>query len=87
MSIWMIGKNLRRQVYHRKISDQDYERAQQVWNRIIPEYENITLVDYHDIYVVTDVLLLADMFETFQDTCLKHYKLDPAHFYTASDLA
>ena len=50
------------------ISDQDYEHAQQIWNRITPEYENITLGDYHDIYIATDVLLLADVFETFRNT-------------------
>ena len=69
------------------ISDQDYEHAQQVWNRITPEQENITLGDYHDVYLEADVLLLADMFETFQNTCLKNYKLDPAHFDTAPSLA
>ena len=69
------------------ISDYDYEHAQQVWNRIIPEHENITLGGYHDVYLATDVLLLADVFETFRNTCLKHYKLDPTHFYTASGLA
>ena len=69
------------------ISGQGYEQAQQVWNRITPEHENVTLGDYHDVYLATDVLLLADVFETFRDTGLKHYKLDPAHFYTAPGLA
>ena len=32
-------------------------------------------------------MLLADLFETFQDKCLKHYRLDPAHFYTVPGLA
>ena len=68
------------------ISDHDYEHAQQVWNRITPEHENITMEDYHDLYLATDVLLLADVFETFRDTFLEKYKLDPAHFYTASGL-
>ena len=69
------------------ISDQEHEHAQQVWNRITPEHENITLGDYHDVYLATDVLLLADVFETFRNTCLKNYKLDPAYFYTAPGLA
>ena len=63
------------------INDQDYEHAQQVWNRITPEHENITLGDYHDVYLATDVLLLADVFETFRGTCLKNYKL-VQHIFT-----
>ena len=65
------------------ISDQDYEHAQQVWNIM----EKKTLGCYHDTYLKTDVLLLADVFETFWNTGLKSYKLDPAQFYTASGLA
>ena len=64
------------------ISDQDYEHAQQVWNII----EKKTLGCYQDTYLKTDVLLLADIFETFRNTCLKNYKLDPAHFYTTPGL-
>ena len=45
------------------------------------------LGDYHDAYLCSDVLLLADVFESFRDTCLEHYKLDPAHFYSAPGLA
>ena len=63
-------------------SDQDYEHAQQVWNII----EKKTLGCYHDAYLKTDVLLLADVFETFRNTCQGHYRLDPAHFYTAPGL-
>ena len=69
------------------ISNKDYEHAQQVWNTMTPKGERATMGDYHDVYLVTDVLLLADVFETFRDTCMQHYKLDPAHFYTAPGLA
>ena len=48
------------------ISDQDHEHAQQVWNRIKPGHNKITLEHYHDVYPKTDVLLLADVFEVFQ---------------------
>ena len=37
-----------------------------------------TLKDYHDFYLTSDVLLLADVFETFRDNCMDNYHLDPA---------
>ena len=43
---------------------------------------------YHDLYLRTDVVLvLANVYEAFRETCLEHYKLDPAHFYMAPGLA
>ena len=38
--------------------------------------------DYHDHYLKKDVLLLADVFEKFIDTCLIFYKLDPIHYFS-----
>ena len=38
------------------------------------------LGEYHDLYVQSDTLLLADVFENFRNTCIKVYELDPAHF-------
>jgi len=57
-----------------EISDEDYEHAQTVWK----EFECKTIRDYHDLYNVSDVLLLADIFENFRDVCMDNYKLDPA---------
>ena len=39
--------------------------------------------DYHDNYLKKYVLLLADVFETFIDTCLKYYGLDPCHYFSS----
>ena len=42
---------------------------------------------YHDHYLKKDVLLLADVFEKFIDTCLKCYELDPCHYFSAPGLS
>ena len=65
------------------ISDEDYEHAQKVWEA----FDCKTLKDYHDLYLESDVFLLADVFETFRDLCMTNYELDPAWYYTAPGLA
>ena len=45
------------------------------------------LEDYHNFFLLTDVLLLADVFETFRDMCLQYYGLDPAYNYTSPGLS
>ncbi|CAH3150037.1 unnamed protein product, partial [Porites evermanni] len=65
------------------ISDDDYQHATNVWNTFNCE----TIRDYHNLYLKSDVLLLADVFENFRKTCLHHYNLDPAHYYTSPGLA
>ena len=49
----------------------------------------ITCLKYlnHDLYVQSDTLLLADVFENFRDMCIKVYELDPAHFVSQPGLA
>ncbi|XP_072401744.1 uncharacterized protein [Diabrotica undecimpunctata] len=55
-----------------------YRRAQDVWS----SFSCSTLGDYVDLYMKTDILLLADVFEEFRSSCLKTYNLDPAHYFT-----
>ena len=43
--------------------------------------------DYHDHYLKKDVLLLADVFEKFIDTCLKYYRFDPCHYFSSPGLS
>ena len=43
--------------------------------------------DYHDHYFKKGVLLLADVYEKFIDTCLKYYGLDPCHYFSSPGLS
>ncbi len=65
------------------ITKEDYEKAETVWNT----FGCKTFKDYHDLYLITDVLLLADVFENFRNVCMNNYSLDPCHYYTAPGLA
>ena len=51
------------------------------------EFEIKTLEKYHDLYVQSDTLLLADVLENFRNMCLEIYDLDPAKFLSALELA
>lgn len=53
--------------------------AYELWNR-----ENMNqFSQFHDYYMKTDVLQLADIFEEFRNTCLKSFNLDPVYFQGA----
>ena len=65
------------------IEDIDYRHGNNVFNK----FKLNNLGDYHDLYVQSDTLLLADVFENFRDMCLKEYELDPAHFLSLLGLA
>ena len=65
------------------ISDEQYKHAQNVWDT----FNLKTMGDYHDLYLKSDILLLADLFENFRKTCLQYYKLDPCHYFTSPGLS
>ena len=65
------------------ITNEEYQHAQTVFNTCKLK----TLGDYHDLYLKTDVLLLADVFENFRDMSMENYSLDPCHFYTSPGLS
>ena len=65
------------------ISNKDYQHAQTVWET----FKLKTMGEYHDLYLKSDILLLADVFENFRKTCLEYYKLDPCHYFTSPGLS
>ena len=65
------------------ITHEKYAHSQEVW----ATFGCQNLGDYHDLYVVTDVLLLADVFENFRKVCQGKYGLDPVHYYNAPGLS
>ena len=65
------------------IKDIDYRHGNNVFNN----FKLNKLGGYHDLYVQSDTLLLADVFENFRDMCIKEYELDPAHFVSLPGLA
>ena len=56
-------------------------------NNVFKRFKLKNLGEYHDLYVQSDTLLLADVFENFRNKCLEVYELDPAHFLSLPALA
>ena len=71
------------ELYNEHISDEEYEHARKVWDH----FECATFEEYHNVYLITDVLLLRDVFEKFRKMCMEYYQLDAARYLTAPSLA
>ena len=65
------------------IDDIDYRHC----NNVFKKFKLKNLGEHHDLYVQSDTLLLADVFENFRNMCIKVYELDPAHFLSLPGLA
>ena len=60
------------------ISDTDYELAQKVWST----FECKNMKDYTELYLLIDIILLADVFENFRTNCILDYDLDPVFYFS-----
>ena len=65
------------------VSIKGYMACEKIWDK----FGMKNMGDYHDHYLKKDVLLLADVFEKFIDTCLKYYELDPCHYFSSPGLS
>ena len=65
------------------ITDLDHKHTKRVFKSL----NNKNIGNYHDLYVQSDTLLLAYVFEYFRNKCIEIYELDPAHFLSAPGLA
>ena len=62
------------------ITNREYDHAKKVWET----FNLKNMAEYHELYLKSDVLLLADVLtESFRKTCLQYYKLDPCHYFTS----
>ena len=94
MNSWIAGKRFNEKLLPDKesfyshlnmenITDIDYRHVNNIFNK----FSNNNLGYYHDLYVQSDTLLLADVFTNFRNVCFDIYELDPAHFLSAPGLA
>ena len=65
------------------ICQKEYLTCEKIWDK----FDIRDMSDYHDHYLKKDVLLLADIFEKFIDTCLKFYGLFPYHYFSSPGLS
>ena len=94
MNIWITVKNFDKTTLPPKeafytnlnledISDEDCAHAQKVWE----VFEINNRGEYHDLYVQSDTLLLAHVYENFRNMCFDIYGLDPGYFVSKPGLA
>ena len=65
------------------ITDADYAHRK----RVCKDFKIKNLGEYLDLYVQSNALFLAEVFENFRNMCLEIYELDPSNFFIAPGLA
>ena len=70
------------ELHKEDITDEDYNHAKKIWEVFTIK----SLGEFHDLYVQSDTLLLADVCENFRDRCINTYELDPVHFLSSPRL-
>ena len=78
-----IKKSCYSELHLEEIIDEDDTHVQKVFK----ESGLRNLADYHDLYVQSGTLLLADIFENFSSKCIEIYELEHPHFLSAPRLA
>ena len=74
-----LQENFTNDLTNEAVSDKDYAFAKNVWNT----FECKTMKDYMELYLLSDILLLSDIFENFRDNCFRDYELDPVYYFSA----
>ena len=78
----------RRHIAHSSLTEEDISEIEFTHaQRVFHHFDMTDLRDYHNFCLLTNVLLLAVVFENFRDMRLQHYGVDPAHNYTSSGLS
>ena len=76
-------ENIYRNLNLEDITDEDYIHAKRVYR----DFEIKNLGEYHDLYLISDVIRLTEVFENFRKMCLEIYELDSVKFISAPSLA
>ena len=66
-----------------QLSDADYTHAKNVWEA----FSCTTMRDFHNLYLLSDIYLLADVFEKFRRDSKECYGLEPVHYYSLPGLS
>ena len=84
----VLTKDLKKEHFTNDLTGDEIKEKDFEFYKIVCDTLNVkTLGEYHDLYLKTDVLLLADVFENFRKTCMEYYGLDPCHYFSAPGLS